>query len=142
MINIRASSLGELFDCPARWAAKNLDNLRMPGNGKAHLGTSLHASTAAFDASALDVAGFEFTGYSRGGPVFNKSDGVKGNLALGGELQKFRLGNEGDYGIEAELARMQAVVERHRLDRSVADAQVGRGGVVGDACRRDTAQDT
>ena len=54
MINIRASSLGELFDCPARWAAKNLDNLRMPGNGKAHLGTSLHASTAAFDQAILD----------------------------------------------------------------------------------------
>lgn len=62
-------------------------------------------ASAASNAWALDVAGFEFTGYSRGGPVFNKSDGVKGNLALGGELQKFRLGNEGDYGIEAELAR-------------------------------------
>lgn len=54
MVNIRASSLGELFDCPARWQAKNLLKMRMPGNGKAHLGTSLHASTAAFDQAVLD----------------------------------------------------------------------------------------
>ena len=53
----------------------------------------------------MEVAGFEFNGYSRGGPVFNHSDGVKGNLALGGELQKYRLGNEGDNGIEINLAR-------------------------------------
>lgn len=56
-------------------------------------------------AYAMEVAGFEFNGYSRGGPVFNHSDGVKGNLALGGELQKFRLGNEGDNGIEVNFAR-------------------------------------
>ena len=53
----------------------------------------------------MEVAGFEFNGYSRGGPVFNHSDGVKGNLAVGGELQKYRLGNEGDNGIEINLAR-------------------------------------
>lgn len=56
-------------------------------------------------AHAVDIAGFEFNGYSRGGPTLNPKDGVKGNLALGGELQKFRLGNEGDYGIEVNLAR-------------------------------------
>ena len=54
MINIRASSLAELFDCPARWQAKHLDGLRMPGNGKALLGTAIHASTAAYDQAALD----------------------------------------------------------------------------------------
>ena len=53
----------------------------------------------------MDVAGFELSGYSRGGPVFNPQDGVKGNLSLGGELQKFRLGNEGDNGIEVNFAR-------------------------------------
>nr|WP_296336245.1 carbohydrate porin [uncultured Acidovorax sp.] len=37
--------------------------------------------------------------------MFNHSDGVKGNLALGGDLQKFRLGNEGDNGIEVNFAR-------------------------------------
>lgn len=69
--------------------------------------TAIAAATAltAFNAAAVDVAGFEFTGYSRGGPVFNRTDGIKGNLSLGGDLQKYRLGNEGDYGIEAELAR-------------------------------------
>ncbi|WP_298210219.1 carbohydrate porin [Acidovorax sp.] len=63
------------------------------------------AAACANGAFAMDVAGFEFNGYSRGGPVFNHSDGVKGNLALGGELQKYRLGNEGDNGIEVNFAR-------------------------------------
>lgn len=63
------------------------------------------AAACANGAMAMDVAGFEFTGYSRGGPVFNHSDGVKGGLSLGGELQKYRLGNEGDNGIEISLAR-------------------------------------
>lgn len=66
---------------------------------------ALAAACATNGAMALEVAGFEFNGYSRGGPVFNHSDGVKGNLALGGELQKFRLGNEGDNGIEVNFAR-------------------------------------
>mgnify|MGYP006158281607 CR=1 FL=1 len=39
-------------------------------------------------AIAMEVAGFEFNGYSRGGPVFNHEDGVKGNLTLGGELRE------------------------------------------------------
>ena len=63
------------------------------------------AAACANGAFAMDVAGFEFNGYSRGGPVFNHSDGVKGNLTLGGDLQKYRLGNEGDYGIEVNFAR-------------------------------------
>ena len=63
------------------------------------------AAACANGAMAMDVAGFEFNGYSRGGPVFNPADGVKGGLSLGGDLQKFRLGNEGDNGIEINLAR-------------------------------------
>jgi maltoporin len=63
------------------------------------------ASFLASNAHALDIAGFEVTGYSRGGPVFNPTDGIKGGLTLGGELQKFRLGNEGDNGIEINVAR-------------------------------------
>ena len=63
------------------------------------------AAACANGAMAMDVAGFEFNGYSRGGPVFNHSDGVKGGLSLGGDLQKYRLGNEGDNGIEINLAR-------------------------------------
>jgi RecB family exonuclease len=56
LVFIRASSLGELFDCPARWAAKHLDGLRMPSSAAAQLGTAVHAGTAAFDASRLPGA--------------------------------------------------------------------------------------
>ena len=51
--------------------------------------------------------GFEFTGYSRGGAVlsYDKDNNVKGGLSLGGDLQKYRLGNEGDYGIEIDLIK-------------------------------------
>lgn len=50
---IRASSLAELFDCPARWAAKHIDGLSMPKSAAAQLGTAVHAGTAAFDQSRL-----------------------------------------------------------------------------------------
>lgn len=54
MITIRASSLGELFDCPARWEAKHLLGMRMPSSAAATLGTAVHAGTAAFDQSKLE----------------------------------------------------------------------------------------
>lgn len=54
LTKIRASSLAELFDCPARWEAKNLLGMRGPTSGKALLGTAIHASTAAFDQSTID----------------------------------------------------------------------------------------
>lgn len=53
IITIRASSLAELFDCPARWEAKHVLGMRMPKSGAAHLGTAVHASTAVFDSSRL-----------------------------------------------------------------------------------------
>lgn len=52
--SIRASSLGELFDCPARWEAKNIRKLRLPVSAAAQLGTAVHAGTALFDQSRLD----------------------------------------------------------------------------------------
>ena len=52
-----------------------------------------------------DDGTFEFHGYSRGGPVFSPSDGVKGRFQLGGDLQGYRLGNEGDNGIEIDLSK-------------------------------------
>jgi maltoporin len=63
---------------------------------------SLAAITAA---GAADLgSGIEFTGYSRGGPVFKsdknidaKKDSV-GGFSLGGDLQGYRLGNEGTQG--------------------------------------------
>lgn len=53
-VQIRASSLGELFDCPARWEAKCLLKLRLPIPGAARLGTAVHAGAALFDQSRLD----------------------------------------------------------------------------------------
>ncbi|HWK72210.1 MAG TPA: PD-(D/E)XK nuclease family protein [Burkholderiaceae bacterium] len=53
IITIRASSLGELFDCPARWAAKHIEGRFLPSSGAAQLGTAVHAGTALFDASRL-----------------------------------------------------------------------------------------
>lgn len=57
LIRIRASSLPELFDCPARWEAKNLRGLHLPTSGAAQLGTAVHAGTALFDMSKIQQAG-------------------------------------------------------------------------------------
>lgn len=57
IITIRASSLGDLFDCPARWAARHIDGMRTPSNGKATIGRALHASTAVYDQSTIDGSG-------------------------------------------------------------------------------------
>jgi len=53
LVTIRASSLGELFDCPARWEAKYIDGKFMPRSGAAQLGTAVHAGTGIYDASRL-----------------------------------------------------------------------------------------
>lgn len=57
LVKIRASSLPELFDCPARWEAKNIRRLRLPTSGAAQLGTAVHAGTALFDLSKIKSAG-------------------------------------------------------------------------------------
>lgn len=54
LTSIRASSLAELFDCPARWESKYIKGLRLPTGGAAHLGTSIHAGTAVFDLARMD----------------------------------------------------------------------------------------
>ena len=46
---IRASSWADLFDCPARWYAKNIRGLRLPSSGAAALGTAIHAGTGLYD---------------------------------------------------------------------------------------------
>lgn len=53
-ILIRASSLGELFDCPARWEAKHIKKMRLPTSAAARLGTAVHAGTALYDQAILD----------------------------------------------------------------------------------------
>lgn len=54
VIPIRASSIGELFDCPARWEAKYLRGMRLPTSGAAQVGTAVHKGTAAFDQAKID----------------------------------------------------------------------------------------
>jgi hypothetical protein len=53
-INLRASSISTLMDCPARWKATHLDGMTRPSSSAAHLGTSIHASTAVFDQARID----------------------------------------------------------------------------------------
>lgn len=57
IIAIRASSLSDLFDCPARWEAKHILGMSTPTSGAAALGKAVHASTAMFDQSTIDGAG-------------------------------------------------------------------------------------
>lgn len=53
-VQVRASSLPGLFDCPARFEATQIKGLRMPTSGKAVLGRAVHASTAAYDLARLN----------------------------------------------------------------------------------------
>lgn len=52
-VRLRASSVGSLFDCPARWMAINLEGKRTAQSDKAALGTAIHAGTALFDVEVL-----------------------------------------------------------------------------------------
>lgn len=54
VIQVRASSWSDLFDCAMRWEARNILGITMPTNGKAWTGTSLHASTAVYDSARLE----------------------------------------------------------------------------------------
>lgn len=59
IVTIRASALKTLLDCPARFEATQIRGLKMPRNGKAQLGTAIHASTAMFDSSTLAGQGLK-----------------------------------------------------------------------------------
>lgn len=50
---IRASSFGGLFDCAYRFEGEQLLRMHRPSSLRAWLGTSIHASTAAFDQAKL-----------------------------------------------------------------------------------------
>lgn len=54
IISVRASSFGTLFDCAYRFEGEQLLKMSRPSSLRAWMGTSIHASTAAFDAAALD----------------------------------------------------------------------------------------
>ena len=49
LVQARASGLSDLFDCPARWYAKNIEKRRMPTSSAAQLGTAVHAGAGAYD---------------------------------------------------------------------------------------------
>lgn len=53
IVAIRASSLPELFDCPARWEAKHIRGRRLPRSAAAQLGTAVHAGAAVFDVQRI-----------------------------------------------------------------------------------------
>jgi hypothetical protein len=57
IVSVRPSSWADLFDCAYRWEGKNILGMRSPAGPRMHLGTSLHASTAAFDQSRIFGAG-------------------------------------------------------------------------------------
>lgn len=52
-VTIRASSFGSLFDCAYRFEGEQIMRLYRPSSMRAWLGTSIHASTAAFDQAKL-----------------------------------------------------------------------------------------
>lgn len=51
------------------------------------------------------ATGLEFFGYARGGFYTAPSAAPKGGYTLGGDLQKFRLGNEGDNNLEFGMGK-------------------------------------
>lgn len=53
MIELRASSIPDFLDCPARAEAKHLLGKHTPSSPPAMIGTAIHVSTAAFDKSVL-----------------------------------------------------------------------------------------
>lgn len=56
VLTARASSWSTLFDCAYRFEGEQLLGITKPAGLRAHLGTSIHASTAAFDAGRLPGA--------------------------------------------------------------------------------------
>ena len=54
MLTLHASSLSDIFDCPARFKARHIDKISMPTSGSAYIGTSIHEGAATFDQARLD----------------------------------------------------------------------------------------
>ena len=52
-----------------------------------------------------DATGLEFWGYGRGGFYSAGNGKPKGGYSLGGDLQKYRLGNEGDNYLEFGIGK-------------------------------------
>ena len=54
---------------------------------------------------AVDLGGLEIMGYTRGGFASSANTMPRGGYTLGGDMQKYRLGNEGDIGFELEIKK-------------------------------------
>lgn len=50
---IRASSWSDLCDCPSRWEAIHVYDMKLPASVPAHIGTSVHHGTAYYDLGRL-----------------------------------------------------------------------------------------
>lgn len=69
-------------------------------------GIAAAAALCCLSAHALtEVAGLELYGYTRGGFQSSSGDTPRGGYTLGGDAQKFRLGNEGDHGLEFGIGK-------------------------------------
>lgn len=61
--------------------------------------------TQEFVKKVNEATGLEFFGYARAGFYASSNGAPRGGYSLGGDLQKFRLGNEGDNNIEFGIAK-------------------------------------
>ncbi|MDZ4202783.1 MAG: carbohydrate porin [Gallionella sp.] len=66
-------------------------------------------------AQAFEVGGFEISGYTRFGAYSSPAGTPRGAYTLGGDTQKFRLGNEGDNGIELGIANTAELGDGKKL---------------------------
>lgn len=113
-ITIRASSLGGLFDCPARWAATHIDGLRLPSNGKATLGHAVHASTAVYDKSIItggDITIDEAAGAAIDAIYRPKTEVVWGDDENPQEVEKIALSLHAKYCTNIAPIQHYAAVE-------------------------------
>lgn len=51
--SMRASSVSELFDCPARWESKHIHGLKLPIGGAGRLGTAIHKAAEVHDLAVM-----------------------------------------------------------------------------------------
>lgn len=89
-----------------------------------------------------EATGLEFWGYGRGGAYKAPSGQPKGGYALGGDLQSYRLGNEGDNYLEFGIGKQFALGQGSKLgffympsiyngQRGTAQAYVALSGIAG-----------
>lgn len=159
MNTIRASSLSELFDCPARWEAKHLNGMRLPLNPGALLGKAVHASTAFFDIS--NMTGEQVTINDAAGVavdcIYTPEDDVEWGEERPQEVENIALALHGMYcrqiAPKQEYVAVEALCERleitdidlaltgttDRVTRTpqgygIADIKTGKNAVGADGC--------